>query len=118
MKKRLFETIIEGDKYFTQGSSSYQAATALSKRLNRAVSASTLREVKPLYKYLCWYVSYSTTQYIYIVAKSAAQAWYYYCEKGYVRIRDHMNKREVLAVKGEPLPHNTKLKEGDIIYGE
>lgn len=118
MKKKLYKVTIDEVEYFTQGSSSYQAATALSKRLNRAVSASTLKEVKPLYKYLCWYVSYTSTQYIYIVAKSAAQAWYYYCQKGYVRMRDHMSKREVLAVKGEPLPHNTKLKEGDIIYGE
>lgn len=118
MKKKLFETTIDGVKHFTQGSSSYQAANALSKKLNRAVSAGSLKEVKPLYKYLCWYVSYTKTQYIYIVAKSAAQAWYYYCEKGYVRMRDHMSKSEVLALKGEKLSHNTTLKEGCILDAE
>ena len=99
-------------KEYVHGSNSAQAATALGERLGRFIDPTFLKEVKPLRKYLCWYVSDTKVQYFYMIAKSNAQAWYYYCNQGFIKMRDHMCKDSVLALTGIVLPFNTELKEG------
>lgn len=113
---KLFKTYYKGQEVFVHAATAIQAAVAIAEKLKvKFINPDYVREAKPLWLFKCWYISYDRTQYIYIAAKSAAQAWFYYCQEGYIFMRDHMNKNNVLGSAFREAPVGTS--EGSI-FGE
>ena len=113
---KLFKTYYKGQEVYAHAATVTQAAFAMARKLDIPyVNPEWVREVKPLTVFKCWYTSFYKTQYVYIVAKSPLQAWFYYCSNDYVRMRDHMSKDQVLNAEHRAAP--LKADVGSI-YGE